>query len=106
MSLISVVQQSDLVLLILFGFIYFCLQCNFFIYIFKPFILYWGIADQGFPCDLDNKESACNVGDPGSVPGLGRPHGEGNGNPFQYSCLKTSMDRELGRLQSTGSQRV
>ena len=39
------------------------------------------------------KESACNEGDPGSIPGLGRSPGEGNGNPFQYSCLEKSMDR-------------
>ena len=41
-------------------------------------------------------ESAYNAGDTGdadSVPGLGRSHGEGNGNPLQYSCLKTPMDR-------------
>ena len=36
----------------------------------------------GFPCGSDSKESACNVGDPGSIPGLGRSPGEGNGNPL------------------------
>ena len=39
------------------------------------------------------KASACNVGDLGFIPGLGRPTGEGNGNPLQYSCLENSMDR-------------
>ena len=39
------------------------------------------------------KESACNAGDPGSIPGLGRSSEEGNGNPLQYSCLENSMDR-------------
>ena len=39
------------------------------------------------------KESACNVGDPGSIPGSGRFPGEGNGNPLQYSCLENTMDR-------------
>ena len=39
------------------------------------------------------KESACNAGDPGSVPGLGRSPGEGNGNPLQNSCLESSMNR-------------
>ena len=39
------------------------------------------------------KESACNAGDPGSIPGLGRSPGEGYGNPLQYSCLENSMDR-------------
>ena len=41
----------------------------------------------------DGKESACNMGDPGSIPGLRRPPGEGNGNPLQYSCLENSADR-------------
>ena len=47
----------------------------------------------------DSKESACNVGDPGSIPGPGRSPGEGNGNPLQYSCLENSMDR--GALWAT-----
>ena len=38
------------------------------------------------------KLSACNVGDKGLILGSGRSHGEGNGNPFQFSCLKNSMD--------------
>ena len=41
------------------------------------------------------RESACNVGDIGSIPGLGRSPGEENGNPLQYSCLEQSMDREV-----------
>ena len=41
------------------------------------------------------KESACNVGNPGSIPGLGRSPGEGNGNPLMYSCLENSMDRRV-----------
>ena len=49
---------------------------------------------KGFPGGLEVKESASNVGDPGSVPGLGRSPGEENGNPLQYSCLKNSMDGE------------
>ena len=47
----------------------------------------------GFPGDSDDKESACNVGDPGLIPGSGKSSGEGNGNPLQYSCLENSMDR-------------
>ena len=43
---------------------------------------------MGFPGDSVNKESACNVGDLDSIPGLGRSLGEGNGNPLQYSCLE------------------
>ena len=41
----------------------------------------------------DRKESACNVGDPGSIPGSERSPGKGNGNPLQYSCLENSTDR-------------
>ena len=51
----------------------------------------------GFPGVLDSKESACNAEDPGSIPGLGRSPGEGNGYPLQYSCLANSMDREAWR---------
>ena len=45
----------------------------------------------GFPGGSDGKASACNVGDPGSIPGSGRSPGEGNGNPLQYSCLKNGV---------------
>ena len=45
-----------------------------------------------FPGGSDSKVSACNVGDLGSTPGLGRSPGAGNGNPLQYSCLKNPMD--------------
>ena len=45
-----------------------------------------------FPGGSDGKVSACNVRDPGSIPGLGRSPGEGNGNPLQYSCLENPMD--------------
>ena len=44
------------------------------------------------------KESACNAGDLGSVPVLGRFPGEGNGNPLQYSCLENPMDREVWQV--------
>ena len=47
----------------------------------------------GLPQWLNDKESACNAGDRGSVPGLGRSPGGGHGNPLQYSCLENSMDR-------------
>ena len=50
-----------------------------------------------FPGGSGGKESACKAGDPGSIPGLGRSSGEGNGNPFQYSCLENSMDRGAWR---------
>ena len=45
-----------------------------------------------FPGGSDGKESACNAGDSGSIPGLGRSAGEGNGHPLQYSCLENPMD--------------
>ena len=47
----------------------------------------------GFPCGSAGKESVCNVRDPGSIAGLGRSPGEGNGNPLQYSCLENLMDK-------------
>ena len=47
---------------------------------------------QGFPCGSASKESACNVGDLGSIPGLGRSPGEGKGYPLQYTGLENSMD--------------
>ena len=59
---------------------------------------------MGFPGGSDGKASACNAGDLGLIPGLGRPPGEGNGNPLQYSCLENSMDG--GSLQSKGLSRV
>ena len=54
---------------------------------------------MSFPGGSDGKESTCNVGDPGLIPGLGRSPGEGNGYPLQYSCLETSVDR--GACQTT-----
>ena len=45
------------------------------------------------PCSSDGKESACNEGDPGLIPGSGRSSGEGNGNPLQKSCLEHPMNR-------------
>ena len=49
------------------------------------------------PCSSNGKESACDAGDQGSIPGLGSSSEEGNGNPLQYSCLENSMDREAWR---------
>ena len=48
---------------------------------------------MGFPGSSDSKESACNVGDLGLIPGLGRFPGDGNNYPLQYSGLENSMDR-------------
>ena len=57
------------------------------------------IICMGFPGGSEVKASASTVGDPGSIPGLGRSPGEGNGNPLQYSCLGNPMDR--GAWQAT-----
>jgi len=46
----------------------------------------------GFPYSSVSKESACSIGDLGSIPGLGRSPGEGNGNLLQYPCLENLMD--------------
>ena len=51
------------------------------------------------PSGSDGEESACNAENSGSIPGSGRPPGEGNGNPLQYSCLENFMDR--GAWQAT-----
>ena len=56
-----------------------------------------------FPSGSDGKEFACNAGDAGFIPGLGRSPEEGNGNPLQYSCLENPMDR--GAWLSMGSQK-
>ena len=54
---------------------------------------------MGFPGGSDGKESACNAGDPGLIPGSGRYPGEGNGYPLQFSCLENPMGR--GAWQAT-----
>ena len=55
----------------------------------------WGHFVMDYILDgSDGKESTCNAGDQGSVPGSGQSPGEGNGNPLQCSCLEKSMDRE------------
>ena len=73
--------------------------------IFQARVLEWGASAfsgytddttlifSGFPCGSAGKESAYNVGDLDSIPGLGRYPGEGNGNSLQYSCLEKPMDR-------------
>ena len=51
-------------------------------------------TQQGIPSGSECKESACNAENSGSIPRSGRSPGEGNGYPFQYSCLENPMDRE------------
>ena len=76
MKFINIVQQKIKVLTILFS-------------IFTSFT---PCQPRGFPGGSDSKEFACNVGDLGSIPGLGRSSGEGNSNPLQYSCLENPID--------------
>ena len=57
---------------------------------------------NGFPGGSDGKESTCNAGDLASIPESGRPPGEGNGKPLQYSCLENSMDRGAWRATVHG----
>ena len=63
------------------------------------------INHKGLPGGSDGKEPAHNMGDPGSVPGLGRSLGEGNGNPLQNSCLENSMDREAWQATIHGGHK-
>ena len=58
-----------------------------------------------FPDGSDAKESACDAGDPGLIPGLGRSPGVENGKLLQYSCLENPWKKEPGRLQSMESER-
>ena len=61
---------------------------------------------DGVPGGSDGKESACNVGDPGSIHGLERSPGEGKGSPLQYSCLENSMDKGAWKATVHGVTRV
>ena len=61
---------------------------------------------ESFPCSSVGKESACNAGDPGSIPGLGRPSGEQKSYSLQFSCLENPMDREAWQATVSGIARV
>ena len=56
------------------------------------------MTNLSFPGGSDGKESTCNAGDLGLIPGLGRSSGEGYGNPLQYSCLENPIDRGALRV--------
>ena len=58
-----------------------------------------GYNCEGFPGGLECKETACNAGDQGSIPGSGRSPGGGHGNPFQYSCPGNPMDKKAWRAR-------
>ena len=67
----------------------------------------WMSGYQGFLAGSNSKKKIClQCRDLGWISGLGRSPGKGNGNPLQYSCLENPMDKEPGRPQSIGSQRV
>ena len=77
------------------------LLCNYYL------LSFLGDGGGSFHWWLSGKESAANAEDTGSLPGLGRSSGEGNGNPFQHSCLENPMER--GNWQATvlgGHKRV
>ena len=61
---------------------------------------------KSFSCGSAGKESPCNVGDLGLIPGLGRSPGEGKGYPLQYSVLENSMDCPWGRKESDMTERL
>ena len=63
-------------------------------------LLLWAMDDSG------DKESACNAGDSGLIPGSGRSPGEGNSNPLQYSCLENTMDRGAWEATVHGAAKV
>ena len=61
------------------------------------------LGSFGFPGGSVGKESVCNAGDPGLIPGWGRFPGGGHGNPLQYSCLENPMDRGAWRAKVLGA---
>ena len=86
---------------------------HFFLFPFlSPFSLFWSvwiklacISEDRWYSKFDSahsKGSACNVGDPGSIPGSGRSPGNGNDNPLQYSCLENYLDRGAWRVAVHG----
>ena len=60
----------------------------------------YSVVPWSFPGGSDGKESVCNAGDPGSIPGSGKSPGEGSSYALQYFCLENSMTEAFGRLQS------
>ena len=80
-----------------------------FLYLSKPYLksevpikYNFPLPSEGFPGGSDGKESACNMGDLGSIPGSGRFPGGGRGNPLQSSCLETPMERGAWRATVHG----
>ena len=73
-------------------------------HLYTSLFCYWSAVSvsEGLPCSSKGKESVCNVGDQGLIPGSGRSSGEGNGKPLQYSCLENAMDRGVSRATVCG----
>ena len=69
-------------------------------------VLQASTLSEGFPGGSEGKESACNAGDPGLIPGSGRCAGGGHATPSRIIVWSVPWTEELGGLQSTGSQRV
>ena len=63
------------------------------------------LYNRRFPGGSDSKESACNAGDPGSIPELGRPHGGGNGNLLRSSWMENFMDRGIWQATVHGASK-
>ena len=78
-----------------------CFSLNFFFFHLTIVDFY-----RGFPHSSVGKESACNAGYPGSIPGWGKSAGEGNGNPLQYSHLENPIDRGAWQATVHGIARV
>ena len=72
--------------------------------LYRSFLRDCILVFKGFPGGAEIKTSACNVGDLGPIPGLGRSPGEGNGHPLQYSCLENPMDGGTWWATVHGSQ--
>ena len=86
--------------------LFFDVVVNGIVSLISPYNIYFSISvEKGCPGGSDGKESTCNAGNLGSIPGLGRSLGGGHSNPLQYSFLEKPW-RSPGGLQSMGSQRV
>ena len=86
----SPLTGSNLSLLIKWSYVLFCSSFSSFHLLA---LFYYYLCIYWLPRWFGGKESACQAGDSGSIPGSGRSPGEGNGNPLQYSCLENSTDR-------------
>ena len=73
---------------------------------YKAGVIFYGFPTKVFPCGLIGEASVCNAGDLGSIPGLRRSSGEGNGNPLQYSCPDNPVDRGIWQATVHGITRV